>query len=148
MAFSFDPIFATDPNNPTNVASNASIVISDPADPGNAPVTITDVTGSPLPNPVTVNTAHPVRRLEHDVGIGYGDDIALAKQVMLDTLARLPEARLSWCVVTAPRLDSNGASGPWVARAFRRCQFGVRPLGLPPFRPFARAAAAFASLVD
>ena len=55
MAFSFDPIFATDPNNPTNVASNASIVISDPADPGNAPVTITDVTGSPLPNPVTVN---------------------------------------------------------------------------------------------
>lgn len=43
-------------------------------------------------NPVTVNTAHPARRLEHDVGIGYGDDIALAKQVMLATLARLPEA--------------------------------------------------------
>lgn len=43
-------------------------------------------------NPVTVNTAHPVRRLEHDVGIGYGDDIARAKKVMLDTLARRPEA--------------------------------------------------------
>lgn len=43
-------------------------------------------------NPVTVNTANPARRLEHDVGIGYGDDIARAKQVMLQTLRGVPEA--------------------------------------------------------
>lgn len=55
MAFTFDSIFAADPNNPTIAASNAAITISDPADPGKAPVTITDVSGSPLPNPVTVN---------------------------------------------------------------------------------------------
>lgn len=43
-------------------------------------------------SPVTVNTALPVRRLEHDVGIGYGDDLARAKQVMLQALRRVPEA--------------------------------------------------------
>ncbi|MEJ7687288.1 MAG: mechanosensitive ion channel family protein [Variovorax sp.] len=43
-------------------------------------------------NPVTVNTALPTRRLEYDVGIGYGDDIAKAKKVMLGVLAALPEA--------------------------------------------------------
>lgn len=43
-------------------------------------------------NPVTVNTAHPIRRLEYDVGIGYGDDIAWAKTVMLEVLRRTPEA--------------------------------------------------------
>ena len=37
-----------------------------------------------------VNTAFPTRRLEYDVTIGNGDDIALAKQVMLGVLSRLP----------------------------------------------------------
>lgn len=37
-------------------------------------------------NPVTVNTAFQKRRLEYDVGIGYGDDIAVARRVMLDAL--------------------------------------------------------------
>jgi small-conductance mechanosensitive channel len=37
-------------------------------------------------NPVTVNTAFQKRRLEYDVGIGYGDDIVMARQVMLDAL--------------------------------------------------------------
>jgi len=55
VAFTFDPIFAADPNNPANVASNAAIIISDPDDPGNSPIAITDPTGSPLPNPITVN---------------------------------------------------------------------------------------------
>ena len=31
-------------------------------------------------NSVTVNTAHEKRRLQYDIGIGYGDDIARAKQ--------------------------------------------------------------------
>lgn len=55
MAFTFDSIFAADPNNPMLAASNAAITISDPNDPSKAPVTITDVTGLTLPNPVTVN---------------------------------------------------------------------------------------------
>lgn len=34
-------------------------------------------------NSVTVNTAYATRRLQYDVGIGYGDDIDTAKQLML-----------------------------------------------------------------
>ena len=40
-------------------------------------------------NRVTVNTAYPHRRLAVDVGIGYGDDIDTAKQIIEDTLAGL-----------------------------------------------------------
>jgi small conductance mechanosensitive channel len=40
-------------------------------------------------NPVTVNTAFETRRMEYDFGIGYGDDIATAKRVMLDTVRGL-----------------------------------------------------------
>jgi small-conductance mechanosensitive channel len=39
-------------------------------------------------NSVTVNTAFPHRRIEYDVGIGYGDDIARAKRLILEALAR------------------------------------------------------------
>ncbi|MPY68086.1 Small-conductance mechanosensitive channel [Deinococcus reticulitermitis] len=38
---------------------------------------------------VTVKTAYEVRRLQYDVGIGYGDDIGTAKRVIQDTLAGL-----------------------------------------------------------
>ncbi|OLV16285.1 mechanosensitive ion channel domain-containing protein [Deinococcus marmoris] len=37
-------------------------------------------------NRVTVNTAYPQRRLSVTVGIGYGDDIAAARKLILDTL--------------------------------------------------------------
>jgi small-conductance mechanosensitive channel len=37
-------------------------------------------------NSVTVNTAFENRRLEYDVGIGYGDDIDRAKQLILEAL--------------------------------------------------------------
>ncbi len=37
-------------------------------------------------NSVTVNTAFDRRRLQYDIGIGYGDDIAEAKQIILDVL--------------------------------------------------------------
>jgi small-conductance mechanosensitive channel len=42
-------------------------------------------------DPVTVNTAYPSRRLQYDIGIGYGDDIACARQIMLDTVRSLPD---------------------------------------------------------
>ena len=35
---------------------------------------------------VTVNTAFPTRRLQYDVGIGYGDDIAHARKVIVAAL--------------------------------------------------------------
>ncbi|MDJ0734959.1 MAG: mechanosensitive ion channel family protein [Nostocaceae cyanobacterium] len=37
-------------------------------------------------NSVTVNTAFENRRIQYDVGIGYGDDIELAKQLILEVL--------------------------------------------------------------
>ena len=37
-------------------------------------------------NSVTVNTANEKRRLQYDVGIGYGDNIAQAKKILLDTM--------------------------------------------------------------
>lgn len=39
-------------------------------------------------NAVTVNTAYDRRRLQYDIGIGYGDDIAKAKAIILDVLSR------------------------------------------------------------
>jgi small-conductance mechanosensitive channel len=38
---------------------------------------------------VTVNTAFSRRRLEYDIGIGYGDDIERAKEIMLDAMRRI-----------------------------------------------------------
>lgn len=37
-------------------------------------------------NSVLVNTAFEIRRIEYDVGIGYGDDIAEAKRIMLEVM--------------------------------------------------------------
>lgn len=42
-------------------------------------------------NSVTVNTAHDKRRLQYDIGIGYGDDITRAKCILLDTVREIPE---------------------------------------------------------
>jgi small-conductance mechanosensitive channel len=43
-------------------------------------------------NSVTVNTAHPTRRIEYDVGIGYGDDVGTARRLILEALREQPEA--------------------------------------------------------
>lgn len=45
-------------------------------------------------NSVKVNTAYEKRRLEYDIGIGYGDDIAEAKRIILEVLQNDPEAIL------------------------------------------------------
>jgi len=42
-------------------------------------------------NSVTVNTAHDKRRLEYDIGIGYGDDIAGAKQLLMSIVSGMPD---------------------------------------------------------
>lgn len=41
-------------------------------------------------NSVTVNTAHAQRRLEYDFGIGYGDDVAQARAILLDCARNTP----------------------------------------------------------
>jgi len=40
-------------------------------------------------NPVTVNTAFPLRRSEYDVGIGYGDKIPAAREAILAALCEV-----------------------------------------------------------
>jgi small-conductance mechanosensitive channel len=42
-------------------------------------------------NSVTVNTAYDNRRIEYDIGIGYGDDIDLAKRLMLEAIYSVDE---------------------------------------------------------
>lgn len=42
-------------------------------------------------NSVTVNTAFEKRRLEYDVGIGYGDDIDRAKQLILEAMHEIDD---------------------------------------------------------
>ncbi|OUJ71400.1 mechanosensitive ion channel family protein [Hymenobacter crusticola] len=37
-------------------------------------------------NAVTVNTAYDKRRLQYDIGIGYGDDVARARKVMVEAM--------------------------------------------------------------
>jgi small-conductance mechanosensitive channel len=43
-------------------------------------------------NAVTVNTAFERRRIEYDVGIGYGDDISKAKQLILEAIDETAQA--------------------------------------------------------
>jgi small-conductance mechanosensitive channel len=42
-------------------------------------------------NSVIVNTAFENRRLEYDVGVGYGDDVDHAKQLILEVLQEIPD---------------------------------------------------------
>lgn len=42
-------------------------------------------------NSVTVNTAFDMRRMEYDFGIGYGDDIDHAKQIMADAMRKIKD---------------------------------------------------------
>ena len=50
-------------------------------------------------NSLTVNTAFDNRRLQYDIGIGYGDDIDRAKQVILEAIASVD------CVLREPSPD-------------------------------------------
>jgi len=50
-------------------------------------------------NSVTVNTAFDARRLEYNVGIGYGDDVNQAKRLMLEAIYSVDD------VLRAPAAD-------------------------------------------
>ena len=76
-------------------------------------------------NSVTVNTAFEKRRMQYDVGIGYGDDIDRAKQLMMEAMHSVDEVlndpapdvllmelagstvniRARWCIAPPRRLE-------------------------------------------
>lgn len=41
---------------------------------------------------VIVNTAFPIRRSEYDIGIGYGDDLARAQELIVQAIRSVPDA--------------------------------------------------------
>jgi small-conductance mechanosensitive channel len=69
-------------------------------------------------NSVTVNTAFENRRLEYDVGIGYGDDIDEAKQLILEAIHEtegvLPEPAPDAIVVDLAESTVNIRARWWV----------------------------------
>lgn len=42
-------------------------------------------------NSITVNTAFENRRLQYDIGIGYGDDIERARQLIIEAMQEIPD---------------------------------------------------------
>ncbi len=75
---------------------------------------------------VLVNTAYETRRIEYDIGIGYGDDVELARRLILEALRGLPDVlnepqpdvlvyelaestvnlRIRWWIIPPRRIDS------------------------------------------
>lgn len=75
-------------------------------------------------NAVTVNTAYDKRRLQYDIGIGYGDDIATARQLMLEAM-RSVDGVLTDPAPEAIVVDLAGSSvnirARWWINPPRRC---------------------------
>lgn len=55
MSYLYDGLWAIDPSNPLNAATNGTLTIFDPNDPSHTPLEITDPDGQPLANPVITN---------------------------------------------------------------------------------------------
>ena len=53
MAYTFDPLLAVDPSNPSTVAANSQVVLFEPGDASQTPVALTTPDGAPFANPVT-----------------------------------------------------------------------------------------------
>lgn len=51
----YDGLWAIDPSNPANVATDANVTIFDPNDPAKNPVSLTDADGLPVTNPLVTN---------------------------------------------------------------------------------------------
>ncbi len=56
MAYPYPGLFAIDPKDPGNVASDALVTISDPADPAREPIDLFDSEGLPIDNPLVTNS--------------------------------------------------------------------------------------------
>jgi hypothetical protein len=128
VAYTFDHIEARDPNIPSLVASNAAVVIFAPGDAAKTPLTLTDNTGSPLPNPVQVNAMGYGPAFISDLdrvaweGGGYSGfftsyegmkEVAVASQVAAETAAA--EAAEASAAALAERIaagEFTGAQGP------------------------------------
>ncbi|MBD2090218.1 mechanosensitive ion channel family protein [Microcoleus sp. FACHB-1515] len=81
-------------------------------------------------NSVTVNTAFEHRRLEYDIGIGYGDDIDEAKQLILaamyETEGVLREPAPDAIVVDLAASSVNIRARWWVKPPRRADELGLR----------------------
>jgi len=66
-------------------------------------------------NPVTVNTAFPHRRVEYDLGVGYGDDIDKAKTLILEVLGEMEHV----VAEPAPDVIVVGLDASWVTLRLR-----------------------------
>lgn len=79
-------------------------------------------------NAVTVNTAYDKRRLQYDIGIGYGDDIATARKLIIEALRGI-EGVLTDPAPEALVVDLAGSSvnirARWWINPPRRADFMV-----------------------
>ncbi|MFP4343168.1 MAG: mechanosensitive ion channel family protein [Anaerolineales bacterium] len=66
-------------------------------------------------NPVTVNTAFPHRRVEYDLGVGYGNSIEEAKAMILEVLGEMEHI----LAVPAPDVIVIGLDASWVTLRLR-----------------------------
>ncbi|MFD2784907.1 mechanosensitive ion channel family protein [Hymenobacter rubripertinctus] len=77
-------------------------------------------------NAVTVNTAYDQRRLQYDIGIGYGDDIAAARKLIIEAMQEAPNV-LNDPVPEALIVDLAGSSvnirARWWIKPPRRADF-------------------------
>jgi small conductance mechanosensitive channel len=73
--------------------------------------------GELFTNSVTVNTAFAKRRMEYDIGIGYGDDVERAKALVLQVLERaegvLPDPKADVIVVALDESSVNLRARWW-----------------------------------
>jgi small conductance mechanosensitive channel len=101
-------------------------------------------------NSITVNTAFEHRRMEYDVGIGYGDDIEQAKQLMLEAMLSVDEVlkdpapdvlvialaessvniRIRWWIKPPRRIDDL-RSGDQVLKAIKQKVYVENGIDLP-----------------
>lgn len=123
MPLTYDPIFAADPNNPGIVAKDAAILIFDPAAPGVA-VTITDPTGSPLPNPVTVSAAGFGPAFQHATlervgwsGAGFTGYLTSYEGMKAETAAARTAAQASATAATTAGANAAAAASGALAGA-------------------------------
>lgn len=121
MAYTFDQVFAADPSNPANIASNAAITIFAPGDGTMTPLTITDPDGQPLANPITVNAngfasafAHAtLDRVAWAGGgfTGFFTSYEGMKQVALDAQTAAENAGATAAAEAAADLEARIAAG-------------------------------------
>lgn len=141
MAYTFDQIFAADPSNPANVAVNGVVTIHAPGDTTVTPLAITDVSGNPLPNPITVNANGYGPAFMHATldrvawsGGGFSNFMNSYEGMKGEAVAARNAAELAVFAAQAAAADAdeakNFAQSPTDAQVAEALRKAVRPSGL------------------